>query len=312
MNRDSASSPSTSAARATGASAPASIAARRKRAAAIPDARATASSSTPSSAPCRSSPKIRRIRKSCSSRVARTNRSRRIWLRAAAEPGPPAAPTRSNAASTWARSKDGEAAGSPPRAAATADAPTPRRPCRGDPLRNPIATSISSGSSRVRSDARRSIFSRRPLVSATDRETSTSSPRRMTYNSIDFLRLMSKDSVGRILLLAVTYAAIAWSILVFVTGGFTWDFSHVRISSRDPFRPLLAGVACGIAYRHIASETADEFLRRLVEAIRRRASAIAIVVATITALAGLTRATYSVSGADQYGYITQADLWLSG
>ena len=62
----SAASPSTSAARATGASAPASIAARRTVAGRMFDARATASTSTPSSAPCRSSPNSSRARKSCS------------------------------------------------------------------------------------------------------------------------------------------------------------------------------------------------------------------------------------------------------
>jgi hypothetical protein len=44
----------------------------------------------------------------------------------------------------------------------------------------------------------------------------------MTYNSIGFLRLMSKDSVGPILLAAT---GIAWSILVLVTG---WDISTAR------------------------------------------------------------------------------------
>jgi hypothetical protein len=98
--------------------------------------------STPSTAPWRSSPKITRIRKACSSRArGRTGRAARAW---AADPAPAAVDTRANASSTS-------------RSSMTAHPPGPRRARRRpprrrrdaahrvDPLRNATAMSISSG-----------------------------------------------------------------------------------------------------------------------------------------------------------------------
>src|SRR5438876_8543069 len=176
--RASPAAPSTSAARATAAKSPASIAARRTKPGSSPAARATASVTSPSSAPWRSSPINNRNRNSCSSWVARANSSRSRRSFAWAEPLPVVWARRSSSASTWASSTVGVAAARSARTAWRAAYPTPIRPCRGAPERKAIAVSISSAAACFSKVASRSIFASRPLVWATRREVWTRSSRR--------------------------------------------------------------------------------------------------------------------------------------
>jgi hypothetical protein len=132
-NFESASAPPSSAASATAGSDPRSITARRTSVAGTPAARATASVITPSSAPWRSSPESRRIRKCCSSMVAAPITSSTSRFRSATEPGPSTAPISLKAASTPRTVSDGaaEAAG-----ADRSDAhPTPICRCGSSPER---------------------------------------------------------------------------------------------------------------------------------------------------------------------------------
>ena len=94
------SAPSRIAASATDGRSPASIAARRTSAAGRSAALATASVITPSSAPCRSSPRNRLVRSRCSGSVARTKSVSSSARRAACEPGPEIDWIREIAAST--------------------------------------------------------------------------------------------------------------------------------------------------------------------------------------------------------------------
>ena len=86
--RASPSPPSRIATSATEARSPASIAARRTSAAGTPAAFATASAMTPSSAPCRSSPRNKPTRRRCSGSVARAKSAASSSRRAPWEPLP--------------------------------------------------------------------------------------------------------------------------------------------------------------------------------------------------------------------------------
>ena len=90
---------------------PSSIAARRTSASGRPAALATASVSTPSLAPWRSSPMITRTRWSCSSAVAAPSSASSAAARSRCEPAPLAAASRENAASTSPIVRVGSAAG---------------------------------------------------------------------------------------------------------------------------------------------------------------------------------------------------------
>src|SRR5207248_1851898 len=143
------------------------------------------------------------------------------------------------------------------------------------------------------------------------RETSTSSEKRMSYNSTGFVLSMSKRSAARVLL-AAAVAAICWSIFVFATGGLVWETAAFRLSSRDPFRPLVAGVIGLLAYWYVARQAVTTFMEHVDRGLSRRGTVIAIVIAAAVAAAGIKYGTYAASGSDSYGYVSQADLWLSG
>ena len=88
--------------------------------------------------------------------------------RAALTPLPDIAARRSIARSTSRIASDGSAAGVDPTSRSVAQ-PTPMRPCRGAPVRNPTAPSTSSGASRRSTSASSAAFSPRLVVAATVR-----------------------------------------------------------------------------------------------------------------------------------------------
>ena len=134
------------------------MAARRIRSAGKSAARAMASASTPSRAPWRSSPKSSRIKKSCSSTVARFKRSRSNSLFRRAVPGPETLAIWSKRSLTSARLSVGVAAGGAERPDAMTEPATPIRPWGSDPLKNATAISTSSAARRLRSAASCSTF----------------------------------------------------------------------------------------------------------------------------------------------------------
>jgi hypothetical protein len=122
---------------------------------------------------------------------------------------------------------------------------------------------------------------------------------------------MSKRSVAR-LVLAVAVGALAWSVLLFATGGFVLDTAWIRLSSHDPFRPLVAAVVGLLAYWFLAPQQVAMSMERVDRTISRRGTLVAVVLALAVAAAGITYGTYAASGSDSYGYVSQADLWLTG
>ena len=103
----------------------------------MPDARATASTSTPSSAPWRSSPNSRRTRKSCSSAVAPGRGARAAAVsRAAADPAPLTCERRDRTRRRRrAISSDGSLGRRHVAGRRQLRPPIPSRPCRGSPVR---------------------------------------------------------------------------------------------------------------------------------------------------------------------------------
>jgi hypothetical protein len=122
---------------------------------------------------------------------------------------------------------------------------------------------------------------------------------------------MSKGSAARVLLVAAL-VILGWSVLVFLTGGFTWETAAFRFSSHDPFRPLAAAVLGLLAYWFLAPQAVAAFMDRADRAISRHGSVIAVMFAIAIAAAGVRYGTYAASGSDAYGYVSQADLWLTG
>ena len=93
-----------------------------------------------------------------------------------------------------------------------------------------------------------------------------------------------------------------WTLAIWLVGGFTVDLFGLTIRANDPFRPLAFAALAIAAY---LATRGPLNLRRLV-------TPLAIVISLCPAVAGIARNSWTASGADQYAYVSQADLWLQG
>lgn len=116
----------------------------------------------------------------------------------------------------------------------------------------------------------------------------------------------------RRLLLTVTLVSLAWALAIWVTGGFFWEISSFRLSSRDPLRPLAIAVFSALAFWYVAPEVVARLVGRLESVIVGKSVSLAVAAAALAAAIGLIWGTHAAGGADSYGYVSQADLWLTG
>ena len=105
--------------------------------------------------------------------------------------------------------------------------------------------------------------------------------------------------------------ALAWAVLVWISGGTTIAVAGLRVSSTDPIRPLVAVALLAAIYlltsgRQRVREDAA-LARRLATASR-----LAGVLAAAIGVIAIAQSSYTASGADAYAYVTQADLLLAG
>ena len=106
--------------------------------------------------------------------------------------------------------------------------------------------------------------------------------------------------------------ALAWAVLVWISGGTTIAVAGLRVSSTDPIRPLVAAALLAAIYvltsgRQRVREDAA-LARRLATASRLAAAVLAAAIGVIA----IAQSSYTASGADAYAYVTQADLLLAG
>src|SRR3954469_18573512 len=153
---------------------PESMKARRTSVTGTSTAVATASRTTPSRAPWRSSPVSSRTRNRCSSAVAAENSRPRAPFRLAADPGPAVAASSVTAESTAATVSDGEGAGSEALRASVRQ-PTPSRPCSVSPASHAVTDRPSSASAPRSSAARAAVFAVRDRVAATSEDAARTS-----------------------------------------------------------------------------------------------------------------------------------------
>jgi hypothetical protein len=110
---------------------------------------------------------------------------------------------------------------------------------------------------------------------------------------------------------AAAVLALAWSILVWVTGGTVIAIAGLRVSSTNPVRPLIAAVILIAIYVFAAGRQRvhdDAALVRRLATPSRIAAVLAVAIGVIA----LAQSSFTASGADAYAYVTQADLLLSG
>jgi dolichyl-phosphate-mannose-protein mannosyltransferase len=117
---------------------------------------------------------------------------------------------------------------------------------------------------------------------------------------------------GRAVLLTLILLGLVWTASVALTGGFQLRLAGTLIRSRDWFRPLAATAVLLIAYgiwfrEHLARET-----DAVVVVARRGAPVVVALSAIASAAAAVQWGTFAASGADSYGYVSQAYLWSEG
>ena len=86
----------------------------------------------------------------------------------------------------------------------------------------------------------------------------------------------------------------------------------LTLAARDPVRPLVAGLVLLIAYGTWSRKRVHGDVAWFEERTERVAPALALMCGAVVAVIGVLRGTYAASGADSYGYLSQADLWVRG
>ena len=120
----------------------------------------------------------------------------------------------------------------------------------------------------------------------------------------------------RAVLLTIAVATLLWAIWIALAGGFITTIAGLRIRSNNPQRVLvITAIALGgyfllggvIPLARLAAAA-----RRFAKAIAAHPDAIAVLLASSSTVVAMSASTRMAGGADAYGYVSQADLWLQG
>jgi hypothetical protein len=115
----------------------------------------------------------------------------------------------------------------------------------------------------------------------------------------------------RRILVVASLAVIGWATIVYVTGGVGGDLAGVRISSRSFVRPLILGILLlGFGVFIYGWRSLDADVEWLIGMLRPATAPIVVAVSVAILCLGLFRGIVTAAGADGYGYVSQADLWL--
>ena len=98
-----------------------------------------------------------------------------------------------------------------------------------------------------------------------------------------------------------------WTMALLVYGGFDVRTLGLRLSSHDPYRPLLVATVALSAFL-----LAGGRFRAAVPQVRVPPRWVAAGLAASLLILGVGFAAMNAGGADQYGYVSQVDLWIDG
>jgi hypothetical protein len=108
--------------------------------------------------------------------------------------------------------------------------------------------------------------------------------------------------------LVIGVPCLLWASVLLVHGGFDGTVAGVRVTSHDPFRPAALGLVA-LVIATIAGGVARSLA--VVKMIWDDRLAAALMALAVT-IAGLVCGTKAAGGSDSYGYLSEAELWLSG
>jgi dolichyl-phosphate-mannose-protein mannosyltransferase len=123
----------------------------------------------------------------------------------------------------------------------------------------------------------------------------------------------------RAVLLAAACIAAMWSAALLLFGGFSARVFGIAIRSKDPDRALVIACLALAGYVVAGGRMPRQKMRRLssgglriVRALISRPGLVAVAIALALAITTAAWSTRIAGGADAYGYVSQADLWLRG
>jgi hypothetical protein len=118
---------------------------------------------------------------------------------------------------------------------------------------------------------------------------------------------------GRRLLYVLACVLPVWAVVAYFTGGVGWMLGPIRLSSRQPLRPLVVGLALAGWYVWKYPRAEREEDGRWLQRWAARVLPFAVPLAVLLALyLGIHDGSFAAAGSDSYGYLSQARLWLSG
>jgi len=139
-------------------------------------------------------------------------------------------------------------------------------------------------------------------------------------------RRATLNRLSQIFLIVAVFAGL-WAGAVAVAGGVLFRAGALRISSQQTRNPLAVAMISGCVAWVLATRDAR---RRALSAVwaclrghrgpllllrqpaARLAPALAAAAAVIVVILGLVSGAFVAGGADSYGYVSQADLWIRG
>jgi hypothetical protein len=113
----------------------------------------------------------------------------------------------------------------------------------------------------------------------------------------------------------IATAIVIWSFVTWVSGGFFVEWHGLRVSSREPIRPLLvAGLAIAWALWRYGRAGVEQDLSVFDVSIDldRWAPRLALLISLAILVVGLVWGTRVAGGADSWGYVSEAKLWAEG
>ena len=123
---------------------------------------------------------------------------------------------------------------------------------------------------------------------------------------------MPAASLGRAVYLLASLLLV-WAVVAYFTGGVGWMLGPLRISSRQPLRPFMLGLALGgwYVWKFSGHERAANGAWMETWATRLVRATLPVVV-VLGLYVGVHYGSFAAAGSDSYGYVSQARLWLSG
>jgi 4-amino-4-deoxy-L-arabinose transferase-like glycosyltransferase len=119
-------------------------------------------------------------------------------------------------------------------------------------------------------------------------------------------------AVASTALVAVSWALLAWAVLVAVTEGFVLSAGPLRVSSHRVLPPALASALAYAGAHLLAGPQVEEVGRRLRSTLFAIAPAAVAILAVCVVAVGTARTSRVAGGSDCFGYVSQAELWMRG